>query len=420
MDTLRSFVQAVWTTDANVRSAFAPEKVWSKPDHVSNNYELRRLTTAEGKNGKRTDFYELYWADQMEGTQVKHITAWLRLLLWRSPRHIPRQLQGLWWTIVILTVFTPLSLALWKLGYLPIPGWLSASLGTLGAVFWLVASGFLVNVAGDAARYLHVSPPNIARRRRVRDAGLRLLRRLHQSGDYDRIILVGHSLGSVIGYDILTYLWPRYNTGHAETAKNESPEPDPLEKLAARPGLTPDEYQSAQLAYARQLRQAGNRWLVSDFITLGSPLAHATFLMARTPGEFVRKRVERELPACPPELEEVKQHQRFCFPRNGVWVPNHAAVFAPTRWTNLFFPCRWTIKGDVIGGPMREPFGPGVKDVAVATDINGGCLTHTAYWSFPAGWSEESPVPEHIAALRQALDLGAPVPPVDSSSASAS
>ena len=405
MDTLRGFVRAVWTTDESVRNPYVPDQVWSKPDNVSQNYELRRLTTAEGKQGKRTDFFELYWADLMEATEVKHLTAWLKVLLLRSPRRVPAQLQGLWWTIAVLTAAVPLSVLLWYFGLIEISGkWMSILSGA-GSLLWLLASGLLLNYAGDAARYLHVSPPNIKRRRLIRDAGLQLLQRLHDSGEYDRIILVGHSLGSVIGYDILTHLWPRFNTGHAAAVRGGSSVPDPLEVLAAKSNLTPDEYHAAQPAYADQLRQAGNRWLITDFVTLGSPLAHASFLLARQPEEFAAKKTERELPVCPPVLETVKNQARFCYPLDKAWVPNHAAVFAPTRWTNLYFPCRWTIRGDVIGGPMQPTFGSGVKDIAVETSIKGGLLTHTDYWSFPNDWRQPAPAPEHISVLRRALRL---------------
>ena len=42
-------------------------------------------------------------------------------------------------------------------------------------------------------------------------------------------------------------------------------------------------------------------WLISDFITLGSPLAHATFLLANSRDEFKTRKKDHELPTCPPE-----------------------------------------------------------------------------------------------------------------------
>lgn len=397
MDTLRGFVKAVWTTDESVRNPYVPDQVWSKPDNVSQNYELRRLTTAEGKSGKRTDFFEFYWADLMEGTEVEHVKAWLKLLLFRSPRRVPKQLRGIWWAVALFVlVAVGLSVALF-FDLLPVK--VASLVGAISTVLTALLLWPIKKVAGDAARYLHVAPPNIGKRRIIREAGIQLLQRLHDSGDYDRIILVGHSLGTVIGYDMLTQLWPRYNTKHTG---NPSPDPDPLEKLAASPDLHPEAYQAAQATYAASLKAAGSPWLITDFVTMGSPLAHAPFLLTRKPEEFQTKKTERELPTCPPTLETVKKNARFCYPLNKAWVPNHSAVFAPTRWTNLYFPCSWTLKGDVVGGPLQPVFGAGIRDIPVSTAIQGGLLNHTHYWELS---SSSGGAPPHIQALRVALTL---------------
>lgn len=83
-------------------------------------------------------------------------------------------------------------------------------------------------------------------------------------------------------------------------------------------------------------------------------------------------------------------------------MPNHAAVFAPTRWTNLYFPCAWTLKGDVVGGPLQPVFGAGIRDIPVTTTIQGGLLNHTHYWEMPG---EPATAPVHIQVLRAALNL---------------
>ena len=57
MDTLRRFVDTVWTRDTAVHHEFAGSDVWSKPDTVSESYELRRLTTPKNKAEIRTDFF---------------------------------------------------------------------------------------------------------------------------------------------------------------------------------------------------------------------------------------------------------------------------------------------------------------------------------------------------------------------------
>ena len=44
-------------------------------------------------------------------------------------------------------------------------------------------------------------------RNELRAEGLALLQALHEDGNYNRIIVVGHSLGSVIGFDLLRLAW---------------------------------------------------------------------------------------------------------------------------------------------------------------------------------------------------------------------
>ena len=86
---------------------------------------------------------------------------------------------------------------------------LLAALVAIG--LWFLRHRVLVEVAGDAARYLTAAPQNIAARARIRVAGMKLLAALHDSPDYDRIILVCHSLGTVIGYDLLNFYWSTVN-----------------------------------------------------------------------------------------------------------------------------------------------------------------------------------------------------------------
>jgi hypothetical protein len=149
-----------------------------------------------------------------------------------------------------------------------------------------------------------------------------------------------------------------------------------------------------------EIQSQGNKWLVSDFVTLGSPLTHAALLMAVDAKQLSRKQSQREFPTCPPCLETVEQQERFSFEKQKVWVPHHAAVFAPTRWTNLYFPCRYTLWGDIIGGPMAPSFGRGVRDVAVSTNIRGEIFSHTLYWTRPEGTATA-----HIQVLRAAVNL---------------
>jgi hypothetical protein len=237
-----------------------------------------------------------------------------------------------------------------------------------------------------------------------------VLNTLHERG-YDRIIVVGHSLGSVIGYDILTYAWPFYHRAAHTSAEPTMVCLEAIERLASNSGNSSDrDIQAAQRTYFNELVGNGSRWRVTDFVTLGSPLAHADILLARDRADLEAKQNDREFPTCLPVLETFtrggKQHKRFSFELNsgesdGYRVPHHAAVFAPTRWTNLYFPSRMIVRGDLVGGPLGGVLGIGIRDVAVGTTQRGGFLSHTLYWKLGAG----KDVSMHIRALREALDL---------------
>ena len=118
--------------------------------------------------------------------------------------------------------------------------------------------------------------------------------------------------------------------------------------------------------------------------------------MAKDKETLETRQADREFPACPPALENGKH---FTYPAGKAnRTPHHAAVFAATRWTNLFFPARAIVFGDLIGGRLTPVFGKGIKDVSVRTKRRGGFLSHTLYWKLLAKG-------DNIEKLRLALDL---------------
>jgi hypothetical protein len=411
------FVNAVWKTDAALHNQNNPhnrDNVWSKPDTLSDTFELRRLTTPKNRNGIETDFYEFYWAHLMEGTTYGHVVAWLKRLLWRNPATVPSQLRLAYAVLVgILLIAAGLAVyALVKAG--DSDRLMSPLASALVSLLLLPVAGLVVkSIIGDAARYLHVAPANIQCRHAIRQAGVTLLKELHTRG-YDRIIVVGHSLGSVIGYDILTHAWVSYYFQDPLDAQ-QNPVPnaptaslDALERLAVTiaDGKPPaSSVHDAQRNYFRELEANANNWRVTDFVTMGSPLTHSAILLARDADDLATKITNRELPSCLPDLETVRRGhvdvRRFSFDASGSHrKPNHSAVFAPTRWTNLYFPCRFIVRGDVIGGPIAGTLGQSVKDVAVSTSQRQGFFLHTLYWN-----PDKTGTSPHIAALRAALDL---------------
>jgi hypothetical protein len=267
---------------------------------------------------------------------------------------------------------------------------------------------FMAQYLGDAARYLSPTPQNVGIRQKIRSEGVRIVRGLQESRKYDRIIIVGHSLGSVIGYDIVTHLWDEYNTKHT---RPDRPNQAALKKLqAAGRALTGDpatlqEYRTAQRALWREQRGLGNPWLITDFITVGSPLTYGPMLFARNDDEFTHRQADRELPTCPPVTDAGKYYHRPARPYyvNGkprtLFILHHAAPFAVTRWTNIYVPLRFGLLGDWVGGPLQHAFGPGIADIPVRDAPNHflPLIGHTRYWRRRSVAS--------LKALRDALSL---------------
>jgi hypothetical protein len=189
-------------------------------------------------------------------------------------------------------------------------------------------------------------------RQEIRMAGVALLEKLHESGAYQRIVLVGHSLGSVIGYDLITHYWVRCNERHGAI---DGPRQDVLARMETlldeNAGQEPKQWQKIIHDLWQEQRRLGNPWLITDFITAGSPLAHAVGLLSMGEAELQRKKMERELPIAPPMPEKrtaTRKKATISYPdeyktESGpqtIQVLHHAAPFAVTRWTNLYFPVR--------------------------------------------------------------------------------
>jgi hypothetical protein len=252
------------------------------------------------------------------------------------------------------------------------------------------------SIVGDAARYLMPAPTNIQRRQTIRAKGVELLNKLHEAGEYQRIIVVGHSLGSVIGYDILTHAWPAYVRNTDVTKPN--PALDAIEQTIQQSDFNLDQFQAQQRALLEELRTNGCGWLVTDFVTAGCPLTHAGLLLAHDDADLKAKQDQREFPTCPPVLES----GRISFPHDRVHRRlHHAALFGPTRWTNIYFPTSFIVRGDIIGGPLSALFGRGVRDCQARTSQRGGFFSHTLYWTR----SSTQAIEEHIQLLRKAINL---------------
>lgn len=474
MTTLEGFVKAAWIDDATLIEPGKPDPttggkreknvVWSRPDTRNNSFELRRLTTETDTNGRRADFYEFYWAHLVQDTTFEHVKAWIFDLLFRNPfKRVPPRLRVAW-ALMWLAAVVSIGFALFAM--LPVAdedrsAVASIFAGVMSVALGLFVSNVLVKRFGDVARYVRATPPNVARRQEIREKGVALLETLMDSRDdsgkliYDRIVVVGHSLGSIVAYDVLYHAYARRNrvvdnrnfqTG-AQPARARLEEmirsaaglptsKDPNAANAPAP-LDIDEFQSAQSEVRKEYNALGNPWIVSDFVTIGSPLTHAEFLLAHDKLKLRDAQAKRILPTCPPQLEFDGRTglRHFAYadgggPDDALEAPrrlHHAALFGMTRWTNIYSPHAGYLFGDVISGPLADQFGlkvggtvvAGIKDVAVlpalqddgkvAGHMRRTLLTHLHYWS-AARAAERSPqaTPHHIKALRDALKLGEP------------
>ena len=444
MDTIKGFVRAVWEEDPEIaqRGTADPNTVWSHPDERAGSLELRVLTTRRSitsdafPGGVRTDFYELYWADLTGGSTWDQFISWVRYLLFRPLGRVPRDVRGAW---VLLWGLSLLILALALASVLPsawwhaiMPAWLPREL----VVGVTAAGGYVLHrvvaqTFGRVVRYTRAKPDNIAARAAVRERGLALLRALHANPDYGRVIVAAHSLGTILAHDLIGYFWAEQ--ARARAIAEDSPAFPALVRLesaaaaleAASDAMIEaarDEYRAAQTELRVHLAtQAGERWLISDFVTMGSPLTHAEFLLAWDQTDLKTRAAAREVPIAPPQRERLDKTSARAAARAGLpvlaepdaarliaytpstrsrtWILHHAAPFAVTRWTNLYDPARLVYQGDLIGGPLRENFGPAVHDVNLAAiDRRSTGFTHTRYWDMRQS-------PARIQALRDAINL---------------
>lgn len=447
MATLRGFVHALLPNGA----------YYSKPDDISDSFELRRLKLrrhAEDevsvKDWPDTDFYEYYWAHQMHGTVISHIVSWLGAVMvrgWKAvrsgtndwyPPRLPSLVYAAWALAIgvaataLVSLLYPVYCKQWKtcvkLEFLD-AGWIVLLLAILGVLWKSIlrpfAFGAVVDVAGDAARYLDVNPKNVARRYDILRGGVAMLRKLHEDHDtdgdrimyrYGRVVLVGHSLGSVIAYDILKHYFHEVN-GKLPVEVNDF---SPVENYRGSNGAPVfegnDPYENADAFRLRQREvwrryarhtPAGiplpsselsrGRWIVTDLVTMGSPLAYAPILLAEDLSDFRKKTGMRELPICPPDRSHASNPGRFTVDVSMETerfhksiVLQHHAFFAVTRWTNFYF------KRDPVGGALLPIFGSGIDD----RRLGGPDLlrAHVSYWSL-----DEKGGPPCVDAVRAIL-----------------
>ncbi|MEX0860357.1 MAG: hypothetical protein WD017_05425 [Cucumibacter sp.] len=462
---------------------------WIVPDDKTGLLDLQRISCPPLASGRITDFFELYFADIVGASPLQNFWRWLNRLLWIDPHEVSRPMRLGWvalWVLSLLALaaFWIMVLSVERLVHLD---WIGVLLGednrgALGAfaagiglflvasilaratrfqrlvtwpamivaaaaiayiyreypVFWAAAVFFflaslgqryLLPYFGAAASYLGAEAGTVGIRNRVRERGLSLLRALHDDPRYDRIVLVAHSLGAVLAYDLLHLLWwqvgPTAGNPPGEEAIAAFNAVDDF--IAAHPEKvwppeTVGSFQRLQGVVCEALSRQPSRpqhddpgrhsppgWKLSDFVSLGSPLANAQFLIAEGKADFAQLKHAWMLPCSPPNKST--RFNRMVNTIRGIEAAHHGAVFGAVRWTNLydpFHPVAFLI-GDPVGGPVAglERFGRGIADRAVRMRHAGWVprfFTHNYYWT-DTNRNPEAPA-EQVRLLREAVGIG--------------
>jgi hypothetical protein len=443
------------TLDGFAKSALPPvdgrwEQHYSRAPLITGSYEARVYVAPSPDGRGATDFYEYHWqylatASRFAGV----ILATLRLVL-RRPSNVPDSLYGIWracWLgllaaicivvplLSVLGYFLGTEFPIWVVG-LVVSVFLIGGVGLLTQLLSMLLYSAITTSVIDVARYLDPWMRSHAARRAIRGGLVDLLHDLHDEGRYARIVVVAHGVGSYIGYDALSALWDEYHELRAGPSTLDAL--PGVEAAAARLPAALDDFQDSQFALWKDLRRQGNPWRITDFVTVGAPLALADLFVVR-PGLFSGFRkddaadrrgqlddlVRRGLLArCPPrgETQPVEGPDRHPAAFGGVDGGLGAqALFAVTRWTNLWFPVvRGHLPGDWFGGILQPLFGPGVRDVLVTGNVPARLArgtAHNAYFDHPDAGAEGD-LAWHLRATlalhdADALDELATAPPPD-------
>lgn len=395
MDTLRAFVMG----------GLGITEFWSKPDRLSESFELRRFTIPSTSSRPITDLYELYWAHHYDTGNLRETLRWALALLIRRPFWRLDATLRRWFCLLQLLLLTIVVLVGWllieRLGRDDIGAvWDSWKVWTAAVIAGveLTAGGFITKSLADAARYMTPRPPNIAARNAIRAEGLALIRKLHDAGTYQRVVVVGHSLGGVIALDLVRLAWDELR--HPDPAQwVDQTEAKSFAAAARALGTEPSgkehsDFHEAQLRLWRENRAVGVRWLITDLVTLGAPLAHASLVLGTKRVPLKQRQLEKDYPLCPPLVDGKSSFVSDNVDIGGGKLRNlltahHGAPFGPTRWHNLYYPVSFPLFGDPVGGPVAEEFGPGVWDRRVRPSAVGWralvyrltLVSHTHYWT---------------------------------------
>ncbi len=370
-------------------------QLYSSPDRIMHDYETRRFSY----HNRNVDYYEFYWAHLMKEPTMYDIVTWSFNLIF-CKNLSARAKKPIWILRIILlglAVALIISGVLFEnqvIEFFNVKNVLASGIGIF-IIYKLIYpalkyffSNLILQSIGDVIRYTMPTPQNIEVRNLIRKKGVELLQKLHDAKNsdgkdtYSDIVLVGHSLGSIVCFDLLTFLFPQYHTKYVYKDHHDQQD---IKDFGNQDFYSNDydftDYQEKQRKVGLNYRKFELSWKFSDFITLGSPLTHAAMVLANNEAEFITRKNIREFPTCPPSKDPHDEYKYFFeHGPNNFLVPHHAALFTMTRWTNIFY------SNDIIGGRLKDIFGKGIKDIELKAEgswwrRNIPFTSHTYYWN---------------------------------------
>ncbi|MEJ8476962.1 hypothetical protein [Roseibium algae] len=390
---------------------------YSRPAPESESYEAKSYLARETSKYPQTEFFEYHWSHMMQGNKLSDIWDTFQRILFTPIWNVPSGLRVVWlafWALIlwVLWYIADGTLAWDSLSVEKIISLIAGGGVLAGLLSWAMTKflpGKITASFVDVVRYLDTSPRSYSVRKNIRRGMIEFLESLHTSGRYDRIIVVAHSLGAYVAYDGISYLWTKMNQDHVlplEDGQQDHHEtkidPEVLVRFESEAAellkddnRDPKAYRDLQRELWAAHRAAGNPWLITDFVTAGTPMCMAEKLLTKNEDEFRVRQKRRDIASCPPlpDLPGAKKKGLFSYPYKGGDVLYHAAPFAIVRWSNMWFPAHLGFFGDWFGGPLARLFGAGIQD----HPLNGNdwkrflpAWAHTLYFTYPDDESDGS------------------------------
>ena len=364
---------------------FFTKKIYSAPDRVSGSLDHRKLIGYDGNNN-RYDCFEFYWAHLVEEPKMAETLSWIFNILYFKKSSERFKLYKLFLQMFLPVVVLGLLYGIYWYYENCIIGFMSESaLIQLGIIFSPIIIyyflkkrvGVLSKSFGDVIRYTVPHPKNIGIRQRISKSAVDFLTNLHADNEYDEIAIVGHSLGSIIAYEMIVNTFGNLN-----------------KSFGNKSGVTQNDANNIILMNDPELRRAGLgpefAWKVNDFITCGSPLCHAHMLMVKNEDAFIKKVDKGEYPVCPANREDLFYPNKE---DSNYFIPTHDSVFSFMRWTNIFF------TNDAVGGNLKNIFGGDIVDHKEKPKTYTGIRnSHSQYWN-------KDEEPEAFKIIKDALKI---------------